>query len=219
MVYRVHNSAGSNADFIGEFEFDSEFDGILTLRTRSVEGDMARVTGLLDISRLIWNGRPETGRPALRARFQLRSDGNVVAGKSFDPGVPAGTYDPVVAGLSPDLPPHPVKLGDAWSDEYQVQDKGVRVQVTTSSRFLRIEELRGAMVAVVKGTRTLVLSTPRDRKKGVEGTITVNQTAWIDPVRGKVLRMSATISGSVTHSGRGKPATVQATERLDLTAL
>jgi len=219
MVFRVHNSAGANADFIGEFEFDSEFEGILTLRTRSVDGDMARVTGLLDISRLIWNGRPETGRPTLRARFRLRSDGNVVAGKSFNPGVPAGTYDPLVAGLSPDLPPHAVKLGDAWNDEYQFRDKGVRVHVTTSSKFLRIEELRGVMVAVVEGTRTLDLSTPRDRKKGVVGTITVNQTAWIDPVLGKVLRMSATISGSITESGRGRPATAQATERLELTAL
>jgi hypothetical protein len=142
-----------------------------------------------------------------------------VAGKSFNPGVPAGTYDPLVAGLSPDLPPHAVKLGDAWNDEYQFRDKGVRVHVTTSSKFLRIEELRGVMVAVVQGTRTLDLSTPRDRKKGVVGTITVNQTAWIDPVLGKVLRMSATISGSITESGRGRPATAQATERLELTAL
>jgi hypothetical protein len=219
MVFRVHNSAGANADSVGAFEFDSEFDGILTLRTRSVDGDVARVAGLLDISRLIWNGRPETGRPTLRARFQLRSDGNVVAGRSFNPGVPAGTYDPLVAGLSPDLPPHPVKLGDSWGDGYQFQDQGVEVQVTTSSRFLRVEELDGVMVVVVQGTRTLDLSTARQRKRDVTGTITVNQTAWIDPVLGKVLRMSATISGTITESGRGGTARAQAIERLELTAL
>lgn len=219
VVFRVHNSTGVDADYIGAFEFQSEFDGILTLRTGSVEDDYTRVRGLLDVSSLVWNGRPETGRPTLRARFRLRSDGNVVGGNWFDPGVLAGTYDPVTAGLSPDLPPYPVRPGDAWRDKYRLRQKKDRVSVTTSSKFLRYDELKGVRVAVVQGTRTLELSSIPGRKNALKGTVSVDQTAWIDPALGTVLRMTATITGDVTARGSGGRARLYGTERLELTAL
>jgi hypothetical protein len=219
MLYRVQNTAGADAELVGKFEFDSEFEGILTLRTRSVEGDLARITGLLDISRLIWNGRPETGRPTLRSRISLRADGNIVRGQSFDAKVPAGTYDPVIVGLSPDLPQNAVRLGDSWSDQYQVRGKDVLIDVTTSTRFVRVEDLGGVPVAVVQGTRTLDLTPREKRHKNFKGSITVNQTAWIDPAMGKVLRMSATIKGSLDDTARGWTFSSDSIEQLNLTAI
>ena len=219
MVFRVQNSTGLDADYIGSFEFHSEFEGILTLRTRSVKGDLTRVRGLLDVSSLVWNGRPETGRPTLRANFRLRSDGNVVRGQWFNPGVIAGTYDPITAGLSPDLPPHPVRPGDTWKDEYRVRQKKTRLSVTTSSSFLRYEEMNGVRVAVVQGTRTLKFSSIDHGKNAWFETDTVEQRAWIDPELGSVLRMTATIRGNFTGRGAAGRGKLSLVGRLELRAL
>jgi hypothetical protein len=199
LVFKVRNSAGAHADFVGQFEFDSEFAGILTLRTRSLDSDGARVSGILDVSRLIWNGRPETGKTPLRARFTLRPDANFTGCSSFDSGAPAGTFDPLVTGLTPDLPPGEVRPGDTWTDEYDgCRKKALNAHVNTWSKFLRYDEVKGVRIAVVRGTRSIEISANKRGNNGATGTINVDQMAWIDPDDGRVVKMTATVSGNVT---------------------
>jgi hypothetical protein len=214
MVFRVQNSAGSNADNIGAFEFDSEFEGILTIKTRSVEGDQASVRGLLDVSTFIWNGRPETRRPTLRASFQLRSDGNFIGCRTFDPEVPAPTFDPIVTGLTPDLPPGEVRPGDSWTDAYSACTKKEIAQVSSRSQFLRYDEMNGLRVAVVQGTRTVTFSS-LDKSDRLRATVFVDQTAWIDVERGTVVRMTALVDWNLT----GRKVKAEGFERVELSQL
>lgn len=216
-VFRVHTLMDSRADRVGAWEFQSEFEGMLTLRTRSSKGDVAKMTATLGVLTLTWNGRPVTDPRALRSVVRIRSDGNVLRAGHFDVGVPAATVDLVTTGLGPDLPPHEVVPGDTWTDQLRIVDEGILARVDTRSTFVRMEELGGVPVAVVQGTRTARLTTPGDRPRGVRGTVTVDQTAWLDPKDGRVLRMSATTGWDTTSWDPEGRLPSEGVEQLELT--
>jgi hypothetical protein len=172
-------------------EVHTEFQGILTLRTLSKTTDAARIRAILDLSSLSVNGRPVVKPPTIRGRINAGSDGSARQGDYLNLPEPSPPIMLVATGLTPDLPSRPVSPGDTWTDSVSVRMGTDRLEGTTQSRFVRYEKVQGVRAAVIQGTRRLKIDggPPLPGK----GTMTIDQTAWVNPDTGSILKMSATV--------------------------
>jgi hypothetical protein len=213
-VFRMGATLDWRSDSRGlDREVHTEFEGILTLRTLSKDADGARIRAILDLSSLSVNGRPVTRPPTLRARIHAGSDGSAREGDYLNLPEPSAPIMLVATGLAPDLPSRPVSPGDEWTDTISLRMGTDRLEGSTRSRFLRYEETHGVNAAVIQGTRRLKIDGgPPVQGKG---TMTVDQTAWIDPDTGAVLRMSATVRFSLN----ARPAVLDGWDRYELHAV
>jgi hypothetical protein len=173
-------------------ELYGEFDGLLTLQTRSLKGDRASLRTILDISNFVVNERPITQPQSARGWIHIRTDGTPVrAGNIFYPGIRGQVFMLGWMGLTPDLDARAVVPGDTWTDTFRARVGTDLLTGTTRSELLRYETVRGVNAAVVHGTKELTI------KGGPPlpgtGTVTIDQTAWLDPEGGTVLRMNATV--------------------------
>jgi hypothetical protein len=180
-------------------EIHTEFEGILTLRTLSVDGDLATLRAILDMSSLSVNGRPVTKPPTIRSRMHMGNDGTVDRGGYL--WLP-DTSPPImlnVTGLTPHLPDGSVVPGDSWTDSISIRATKDRYQGTAHTTFVRYEDLDGVATAVIEGTRELRFrgGPPLPGK----GTMSIDQTAWVNPESGRALRMTATVRFSFWARG------------------
>lgn len=190
--FRVNATMGATFETpVSNLESNTELRGILNLAAPSLDGDEAKVRGVLHFSSLTANGRPITRPSRARASMRLAADGTVVRGGTFDLPLPASPVMLAATGLVTHLPPHPVEPGDRWSDSREVQMGKDRLRMESHSEFVGYRVVDGVRAAVLRGTRTL---TTVNDPKGREATISVEQTATFDPESGRILRMKATLS-------------------------
>jgi hypothetical protein len=173
-------------------ELYGEFDGILTLRTTSLKGDRAKLRTILDISNFVANERPITEPRSARGWIEMRTDGTPVrAGNIFYPALRGQVFMLGWMGLTPDLHGRAVVPGDTWTDTFRARVGTDLLEGDTRSELVRYENVGGVNAAVVHGTKELTI------KGGApvpgRGTVMIDQTAWLDPENGTVLRMSATV--------------------------
>jgi hypothetical protein len=199
-VFRMNATLDWQADSrVIDLEVHSEFEGILTLRTLSTTGDLSRLRAILDISSLSVNGRPVTRPPTVRTRMRVGSDGTAVRGGYLTLPAPSPPIMLIATGLVPDLPDRPMAPGESWTDSVNVRAAGDRLKGTAHTKFLRYEDVDGVAAAVLEGTRELRIDAgpPIPGK----GTMTVDQTAWVNPETGQLLRMTATVRFSIKVRG------------------
>jgi hypothetical protein len=204
-----------------DLELYGDFEGILTLRTRSLDGNRAKLRAILDLSNFVVNDHPITKPPSTRARIELRTDGtNIGGGTLFFPGL-RQAFLPAATGLAPDLAGHPVVPGDTWTDTLRVRVGGDLLHGDTYSELLRYEDVGGVRVAVVHGTKDLTIQGGRPLPG--TGSMKIDQTAWLDPESGTLVRMTATVE--VTYHSRpqpefgGRPILIEGVDRYELNAV
>ena len=199
-VSRVSATLDWRSDYAPiNLELYGKFDGLLTLRTLSLKKDRARLRAILDISTFVVNEHPITDSQSSRGWIEIRTDGSTArGGKIFFPGLGKQLFALGWTGLTPDLDGRPVVPGDSWTDTFKARIGTDRLEGQTRSELLRYENVGDVSAAVVHGTKDL-------RLKGGPplpgtGSVKIDQTAWLDPESGKVLRMTATVE--VTYRPR-----------------
>jgi hypothetical protein len=213
-VYRMGASLDWRKDSRGlDSEVHTEFEGILTLRTVAKDPGGARVRAILDLSTLVVNDRPVFRPPTMRGRIHAAGDGTVRQGDYLELPRPSAPIMLPATGLTPVLPDSPVEPGDSWTDSVSVRMGRDRLRGTARSRFLRYEDVEGVETAVLQGTRDFKIDggPPLPGK----GTLTVDQTAWVNPDTGAVLRMTAT----VRFSFRARSVVLDGWDRYELKAV
>jgi hypothetical protein len=202
-------------------ELYGEFDGILTLRTRSLDGDRAKLRAILDLSTFVLNDRPITHPNSTRAGLEMRTDGRILSGGNlFFPGL-RQAFLVAATGLSPDLAARPVVPGDTWTDSLRIRVDTDLLHGDTRSELLRYEDVGEVRAAVVHGTKDLTIKGGRPLPG--TGSMKIDQTAWLDPETGTILRMTATVQ--VTYHSRpqarlgGRRILIEGMDRYELTAV
>jgi hypothetical protein len=202
-------------------ELYGEFDGVLTLRTSSLDGDRAKLRAILDLSSFVVNDHPVTEPPSTSARLEMRTDGTVVRGKHL---VFPGTSQTMllgVTGLVPGLSDDPVVPGDTWTGSLRIRLGTDLFDGTTRSEFVRFEDVGEVRAAVIHGTKDLTIKS--NRPLPGTGSMKVDQTAWLDPETGKVLQM--TVTTQFTYHARpqaklgGRRILIEGADRYELTAI
>jgi hypothetical protein len=81
-----------------------------------------------------------------------------------------------------------------------------------------METLRGVHVAVVEGTKTIRLVGPQGGVR-TKGIVIVDQTAWVDPKDGRILRMTATARWDTTTWDGNRRVRSDGVEQIELSAI
>ena len=164
------------------------------------DGTAALDVELVDISGTS-NGQPLPPLGTQRTTRRVAADGRILGGG------PSGAAAIKVAIPAADqtyaiLPARPVRPGDAWSVDFERPNPfGTGSwKVHSENRLLRYEQVAGVRAAVVASR----LSTPFDvdldpaqlgQPAGVAlheaGTVTAEDTTWLDPAAGRVLKTSS----------------------------
>lgn len=213
-VYRMGATIDWQSDSrVFDAEVHTEFEGILTFRTLSVDGDLTRLRAILDMSSLSVNGRPVTKPPTLRSVMRMGSDGTVDRGGYLRLPDSSPPIMLNVTGLTPDLPDRSMVPGETWTDSVSSRATKDRYKGTARTTFVRYEDLDGVTTAVLQGTRELRFhgGPPVPGR----GTMTIDQTAWVNPETGKALRMTATVRFSFRDSG----GVIEGVDRYELRAV
>lgn len=137
--------------------------------------------------------------------------------------------------ISAVLPDKAVSVGDTWSKDYdQANPMGTgTIHLTSKSKYLRDESLKGVNAAVVETTSNGLLDITVDMSKAmagapassssvippgmlqtlsIKGTVTADTTTWVDPAGHRVLKshktgnLNLTMNFGGTSSGPAAPA-------------
>lgn len=152
--------------------------------------------------------------PSQMSTIQVAKDGRPVGAS----GSPLGDTNAFMAFsamggsffISAVLPDHPVKPGDTWTKTYDQSNPGPTsgtIHVTSSSKYLRDESLKGTSAAVVETKSTGTFDLALDASKlgagtgstapilggamtgmTIKGTVTSDVTTWIDPSGHRVMQ-------------------------------
>ena len=201
-------------------ELYGEFEGLLTLRTRSFKGDRAKLRTILDLSSFVVNDRPITGPQSARGWLEMRTDGTTVRGGNiFFPGLRGQVFMLGWTGLTPDLDARPVAPGDTWRDTFRARVGTDLLEGETRSKLLRYEDVGDVSAAVVHGTKDLTFKGGKPFPG--TGSAKIDQTAWIDPETGTVLRMTATVEVNYRPQARfgGRRILIEGVESYRLDAV
>ncbi len=162
--------------------------------------------------------------PSETSDVKIASDGRPISWNGADLG--SGTSDPFGAFsamggsffVTAVLPSGKVKIGDTWTKSYdQASPDGTgNVHITSNSKYLRDESLKGVNAAVVetKSTGTFKLSLDSTKLGGgqgggsslteglsgmtINGTVTSDVTSWIDPGAHRVMKTHSTTTDTGT---------------------
>jgi len=201
-------------------ELYGEFDGLLTLRTRSLQGDRVKLRAILDLSTFVANDRPITQPHSARGEIEMRTDGTTVRASNLSfPGLRGQPFLVTWTGLTPDLADSPVVPGDAWTDTFKARVGTDRLEGDSRSELLRYEDVGGVRAAVVHGTKDLTIQGGKPLPG--TGSVKIDQTAWIHPERGTVLRMTATVEVTYRTKARfgGRRILIEGVESYRLDAV
>jgi hypothetical protein len=162
-----------------------------------------------------------TGLPMPAIEMKVGADGRIL---SVNGNVLGGSPFSMFSGMggifmSAVLPDNAVKPGDTWSKQYdQANTMGSgTIHVTTRSKYLRDESVRGVNAAVVETTSTSALNIAIDLSKllagsgskqvmpgmaayplMIKGTSSSDVTTWIDPAGRRVLKSHMTGTTDLT---------------------
>ena len=165
-----------------------------------------------------------TGLPDTTVDVGVAADGRILSlnGNQYSESNPFMAFSGIGGGffITAILPSGAVRPGDTWSKDYsQANPVGTgAVQVTSHSKYLRDEILKGVNAAVVETTSTgsvditLDLSKMGSLQSGgaspisgadlssmtIKGTMTSDVTTWIDPGDHRVLKSHSTESNTGT---------------------
>jgi hypothetical protein len=186
--------------------------------------------------------------PATTITMRLASDGRVLSinGTPLGGDTSFGSGLPVMDQLTPVLPPHPVKPGDTWSNNYDVPFPfGGTIKFSTNNRFLRYEPIDGVRAAVIRsdgsspldsdldasalaalfgGTVGQVPEGFNDLKMHMGGRVSSIATTWVDLPTGRwfktdttgLVDMTCTLEGLPKEAGRSE-ATFRVSGNMDIT--
>jgi len=173
-----------------------------------------------------------SGIEDLTTSLTVAADGHIVsqdgqqvaAGNAFLTAAGAGGTFFVTAVL----PSSAVKPGDTWSKDYtQTSLTNGAIKITTHSKYLRNESLKGVNAAVVETTSngSIDFSTGGGGGLSIKGTMTANVTAWIDLANRRVLKSHSAqsndgtmdVGSSAGLGGITGPLTIKGTGTTDLT--
>jgi hypothetical protein len=170
-----------------------------------------------------------TGAPFPAIEMKVAADGRIL---SVNGNVLGGSPFTMFSGMggifmSAVLPENAVKPGDTWSKDYeQANTMGAgTIHVTTKSKYLRDESVKGVTAAVVETTSTATVNITIDMSRilaGAEssapvmppgaptsltitGTTTSDVTTWIDPAGHRVLKSHMTGTTNATMTMRMSP--------------
>jgi hypothetical protein len=176
-----------------------------------------------------------TGTPVPGISMKVGADGRIVSVNGTTFGGAGGGGNPLalsgggLAFISAVLPDAAVKPGDTWSKDFdQGNSLGTGgVHVTTKSRYLRNEPLKGVSAAVVETTTTSTIDITLDIAKAIagapvsgmpntpagslpsasiKGTTTSVVTSWIDPNGHRVMKSHKTGTTNTTVNFTGGQA-------------
>jgi hypothetical protein len=130
-------------------------------------------------------------------RFTVEADGLVT------PGTAAGGMVPGTTQFLAILPRRPVRPGESWSSDLNLPGPfgAAPTMLTTKSRFERYETWQGLRVAVVSSRMTgpfdVTVATGR-RQVRYRGTVDSRSTTWLDPGRGRPVKVDSTVLSDFT---------------------
>jgi hypothetical protein len=227
--YALHSTATESVDAgVTTIPINFELTGRETVTVKSVDS-----SGTADLSISLSNltmkssangvTNTTTGTPLPAIEMKVGADGRIL---SVNGNVLGGSPLSMFSGIggifmSAVLPDNAVKPGDTWSKEYdQANPIGSgNFHVTTRSKYLRDESVKGVNAAVVETTSTTSVKITIDMSKlfagsgssqvmpgpaayplTITGTSSSDVTTWIDPVGHRVLEshMTGTINATMT---------------------
>jgi hypothetical protein len=165
-----------------------------------------------------------TGIPIPSIEMKVAADGRIL---SVNGNVLGGSPFSMFSGtggifMSAVLPDNAVKPGDTWSKDYeQANTMGTgTIHVTTKSKYLRDESVKGVSAAVIETTSTATVNITIDMSRilagtgsstpvmpggpvtnlTIKGTSTSDVTTWVDPSGHRVLEshMTGTTDATMT---------------------
>lgn len=227
--YALHSTANESIDAgVTTVPFNFELTGRETVTVQSVDaGGTADLSiSLSDITmKSSANGITNTtsGTPLPTIEMKVGPDGRIV---SINGNILGGSPFSLFSGMggifmSAVLPDNAVKPGDTWSKDY---DQGNTMgsgtfHVTTKSKYLRDESVKGVNAAVVETTSTTSVNITIDLSKlfagsgssqmlpgpaaypiTITGTSSSDVTTWIDAAGHRVLKshMTGTLDATMT---------------------
>jgi hypothetical protein len=185
-------------------------------RVTAVDGDGTAAVDveLIDISGTS-NGQPLPPLGTQRTTQRIAPDGRILGGGPSGPAAVKVTI-PAADQAYAILPAGAVRPGDAWTVDFERPNPfGTGTwKVHSENRLLRYEQVAGVRAAVVASR----LSTPFDvdldpaqlgQPAGValheSGTVTADDTTWVDPAAGRVVKTSSQSRFDVTLMVNGAP--------------
>jgi len=253
--YALHSTANETIDAsVMKVPIKLELTAVETVTVKSV--DATGKAGLsIDLTNVVMktstgeeiNATTTTTLPTIS--MTVAADGRVLAvnGSSFGDS-PLTLFSGGGGFISAVLPDKPVQPNDTWSKEFdQANTLGTGgIHVTTKSKYLRDESLKGIKAAVVEtktsGTIDLTIdmskvidgapasSTPSIpagllQSLAMKGTVTSTVTSWIDPNGRRVMKShkAGTTNATMTLTGAGGslpgltgPITIKGDDTTDL---
>lgn len=176
------------------------------------DGTAAIDVELIDISGTS-NGQALPPLGTQRSTLRVAPDGRILGGGLAGPSAVKVTL-PAADQTFAILPPAPVKAGATWAVDFERPNAfGAGAwKIHADSRLLRYEQVAGVRTAVVASR----LSTPFDveldpaklgQPAGValheSGTVTAEDTTWVDPAAGRVVKGTSTSRFDVTVAVNG----------------
>jgi hypothetical protein len=157
------------------------------------------------------DGQPIPQPSATAVRIRMAPDGRILDGgtSGLAPAAGPGMFVPGADQLTPLLPNHPVKVGDAWTKTFTQDAPFLDTGVTYEARshLLRYEDVDGVRAAVIQTELTMPLDFTFDLREaaklaggsaglpdGIDPTISfdgeavMDSTSWLDSDRGELLK-------------------------------